>query len=142
MRTRSSVRGPLPACGRLPWPRTRAPVGRGSWAGRAVGLIAAAVFAAALPPATAGEKKGPPAGDAAAQDPSPREDCCFNNRAFSGVCVVKPAEDETCATILAYLNNPRSQGKDYCGKTAIRGGWQQTACEVPQSGGEVEPPRR
>jgi hypothetical protein len=56
--------------------------------------------------------------------------------------VVKPAEDETCATILAYLTNPRSQGKDYCGKTAIRGGWQQTACEVPQSGGEVAAPRR
>lgn len=129
MRTRSSVRGLLPACGRLPW------------AGRAVCLIAAAVLVAALPPATAGEKKAPPADDAVAQDPSPREDCCFNNRAFSGVCVVKPAEDETCATILAYLNNPRSQGKDYCGKTSIRGGWQQISCEAPQSGDPPPIPR-
>ena len=115
---------------------------RSSVRGRALGLIAAAVLVGALLPAAAEEKKGSPADDAVAQDPSPREDCCFNNRAFSGVCVVKPAKDETCATILAYLNNPQSQGKDYCGKTTIRGGWQQTTCEAPQGGGPVESPRR
>ena len=57
---------------------------------------------------------------AAPEDPSPRADCCFTNRAFSGVCRVRPSEDETCATILAYLNNPQSRGKTYCGTTTIR----------------------
>jgi len=27
-----------------------------------------------------------------------------------------------------YLNNPRSQGKTYCGNTSIRGGWRQAKC--------------
>ena len=115
---------------------------RSSVRGRVFGLIAAAVLVGALTPGAAEEKKGSPADDAVAQDPSPREDCCFSNRAFTGVGVVKPAEDETCATILAYLNNPRSQGKDYCGKTTIRGGWQQTSCETPQGGGPVDAPCR
>lgn len=109
---------------------------------RVLALIAAAVLVGALPLAAAEEKKGPASDDATTQDPSPREDCCFSNRAFTGVCVVKPAEDETCATILAYLNNPQSQGKDYCGKTTIRGGWQQTSCETPQGGGPVDAPCR
>ena len=61
---------------------------------------------------------------AAAADP-----CCFTNPRYSGVCSVVPAEDETCASILAYLNNPNSTGKSYCGGTTIRGGWQQVACE-------------
>ena len=42
---------------------------------------------------------------------------------------MEPAKDETCATILDYLNNPQSQGKSYCGNTSIRGGWQQAPCE-------------
>jgi hypothetical protein len=42
---------------------------------------------------------------------------------------VEPAQDETCAQILGYLNSPMSQGKSYCGSTAIRGGWQSAACE-------------
>ena len=46
-----------------------------------------------------------------------------------GTCEVEPAKDETCATILEYLNNPQSQGKSYCGNTTIRGGWQQVPCE-------------
>ena len=108
--------------------------------GRALVLTAAALLAGAG--AGAEEKKGPPADDAVAEEPSPRADCCYNNRAFAGICAVTPTEDETCATILAYLNNPQSQGKDYCGKTAIRGGWQQTACEVPQSVGPVGSPGR
>ena len=115
---------------------------RSSVRGRAFGLIVAAVLVGAPPAAAAEEKKCSPADVAVPQDPSPREDCCFSNRAFSGICVVKPAEDETCATILAYLNNPQSQGKDYCGKTTIRGGWQQTSCETPQGGGPVESARR
>jgi len=109
---------------------------------RVLALVAAAALIGALPVASAGEKTGPPARDPVTEDPTPREDCCFNNRAFSGVCVVRPAEDETCATILAYLNNPQSQGKDYCGKTTIRGGWQQTSCEAPQAGEPIESPPR
>jgi hypothetical protein len=75
---------------------------------------------------------------AAPEGPSPRTDCCFTNRAFSGVCRVKPGENETCATILAYLNDPRSQGKTYCGATTIRTGWQQVPCEAPPGSGPVE----
>lgn len=105
--------------------------------GRIVAFTAAAVVAAVLPLAGAEGRPGPRE-DATTEEPSPRADCCFNNRAFTGVCVVQPEADETCATILAYLNNPQSQGKDYCGKTTIRGGWQQTACEAPQSGEPIE----
>jgi hypothetical protein len=53
---------------------------------------------------------------------------------------VKPEEGETCATILTYLNDPMSEGKTYCGSTAIRGGWQEVVCEAPKSGGPVESP--
>jgi hypothetical protein len=55
--------------------------------------------------------------------------CCFTNPRYSGVCEVTPEEDETCASVLAYLNNPNSMGKDYCGNTTIRGGWEEVACE-------------
>ena len=46
-----------------------------------------------------------------------------------GTCEVEPAQDETCATILEYLNNPQSQGKNYCNSTSIRGGWKSVPCE-------------
>jgi hypothetical protein len=58
-----------------------------------------------------------------------KEPCCFTNQRYTGVCQVTPAEDESCASILAYLNNPNSSGKGYCGGTSIRGGWQQVSCE-------------
>jgi hypothetical protein len=54
--------------------------------------------------------------------------CCFNNQRFTGTCVVVPAEDETCADILSYLNNPNSVGKAYCGNTKVRMGWKQVEC--------------
>ena len=57
--------------------------------------------------------------------------CCFTNPRFAGVCEVTPSEDETCADILAYLNNPSSVGKTYCGKTKVRGGWAQVECDDP-----------
>ena len=60
-----------------------------------------------------------------------RPDCCYTNPRYTGVCVVQPAEGETCSSILAYLNNPRSQGKSYCGNTEVRGGWKQVACAEP-----------
>jgi hypothetical protein len=55
--------------------------------------------------------------------------CCFTNPRYTGVCQVMPADDESCGSILAYLNNPNSSGKSYCGGTSIRGGWQQASCE-------------
>jgi len=46
-----------------------------------------------------------------------------------GACEVEPAQDETCASILEYLNNLQSQGKNYCNSTNIRGGWKTVPCE-------------
>jgi hypothetical protein len=58
-----------------------------------------------------------------------KKPCCFNNPAYSGTCKVQPAEDETCASILAYLNNPMAEGKSYCGGTTVRQGWTEVSCE-------------
>ena len=55
--------------------------------------------------------------------------CCFKNPRFSGTCEVTPGEDESCGSILGYLNNPNSVGKMYCGNTKVRGGWTQVSCE-------------
>ena len=57
-----------------------------------------------------------------------RQACCFTNPQYAGVCAVQPGEGETCASILEYLNNPRSQGKSYCDNTNVRGGWKQVEC--------------
>jgi hypothetical protein len=54
--------------------------------------------------------------------------CCYTNARYAGPCAVEPATGETCASILAYLNNPRSQGKTYCNSTNVRGGWKQVKC--------------
>jgi hypothetical protein len=54
--------------------------------------------------------------------------CCFTNPRYEGICTVQPTGQETCETILAYLNNPNSAGKSYCGGTAIRGGWKTVKC--------------
>ena len=62
-----------------------------------------------------------------AEAPAP---CCFTNDQFAGVCRVVPVQDETCASILAYLNNPASSGKAYCDSTTIRGGWAPTNCNA------------
>jgi hypothetical protein len=69
-----------------------------------------------------------PLGAARAEDAK----CCFTNPGHSGVCEVTPAKDETCATILTYLNTPNSVGKGYCAGTNIRGGWQSATCK-PES---------
>ena len=55
--------------------------------------------------------------------------CCFENPRFSGTCEVTPGEGESCGSILGYLNNPNSVGKNYCGSTKVRGGWNQVTCE-------------
>ena len=70
----------------------------------------------------------PPARDEQSAAPAT---CCFTNPQYAGVCAVTPADEETCASILAYLNNPQSQGKSYCASTAIRGGWKQSKCDPP-----------
>lgn len=59
--------------------------------------------------------------------------CCFENPRYSGTCKATPGEDESCGSILGYLNNPNSVGKDYCGNTTIRGGWSQVECESSAS---------
>jgi len=61
--------------------------------------------------------------------PDPSAPCCYTNAMWSGVCEVRPAREDTCASILEYLNNPRSVGKTYCNATDIRGGWKSAACE-------------
>ncbi len=58
-----------------------------------------------------------------------KKPCCFKNPGYAGTCKVQPAEDETCATILAYLNNPMAEGKSYCGGTTVRAGWTEVPCE-------------
>ena len=62
-----------------------------------------------------------------------KKPCCFNNPGYSGTCKVQPAEDETCASILAYLNNPMAEGKSYCGGTTVRQGWAEVPCEEERS---------
>jgi hypothetical protein len=59
--------------------------------------------------------------------------CCFNNPRYTGTCEVTPGPDETCADILAYLNNQASVGKTYCGNTKVRGGWSQVECDEGSS---------
>jgi hypothetical protein len=57
-----------------------------------------------------------------------RSPCCFTNPQYAGPCAVQPGKGETCSSILAYLNNPGSQGKSYCSNTNIRGGWKSAKC--------------
>ena len=56
--------------------------------------------------------------------------CCFERAGYQGICHVTPAEDETCGSILKYLNTPGTVGKDYCGASKLRGGW--TAVDCPK----------
>ena len=60
------------------------------------------------------------------------EPCCFTNDRYEGVCKVTPGQDETCQSVLDYLNSPMSTGKSYCGSTTVRGGWAQAACKTEQ----------
>lgn len=99
---------------------------------RVVGAaVAALLLAATLEPAPR-PGAAPPLACAAqpANGQDPRPHCCFTNPRHAGTCEVEPAEDETCASILEYLNNPQSQGKTYCSSTSLRGGWKQTRCQA------------
>jgi hypothetical protein len=63
-----------------------------------------------------------------AQDDEQKEPCCYTNIAYTGFCSVTPTNDETCDSILQYLNTPGTVGKDYCSGSKIRGGWSKVAC--------------
>ena len=76
----------------------------------------------------------PPIDESFTIEPAP---CCFNNPRYSGICQVAPAADETCASVLDYLNNAAAVGKGYCGGTNVRGGWQQVACQPASRGPEA-----
>lgn len=90
------------------------------------------LLATAFTPTPPLKAEAPPQDAAApAQEPHPPK-CCFANPGFAGTCEVEPAKEETCSSILGYLNNPMSQGKAYCGNTTIRGGWQSVVCEPKQ----------
>lgn len=90
--------------------------------------LAVLAAAAAVPGAAGSPDEARAALLARAQQPRPPEKCCFTNPAYSGTCEVAPGKDETCASILDYLNNPMSQGKGYCSNTTIRSGWKTAAC--------------
>lgn len=87
-------------------------------------VVLCVIFAAGAAIAAAGE----PAAPVNANGVASSDDCCFTNPRFTGVCRVTPGADETCADILAYLNNQTSVGKTYCGNTKVRGGWAQVDC--------------
>jgi hypothetical protein len=91
---------------------------------------AALLLAASVAPAERPDPAAPPgcaAAAASAQDPRPV--CCFENARYVGTCEVEPAKDESCASILEYLNNLQSTGKSYCNSTNVRGGWKIVPCE-------------
>lgn len=69
----------------------------------------------------------------ATENTSGGDRCCFTNPRYAGVCEVTPGADETCGSILSYLNNQASVGKTYCGNTKVRGGWSQVECEGASS---------
>jgi hypothetical protein len=58
--------------------------------------------------------------------------CCFTNPQYSGVCEITPTKEETCESILKYLNTAGTVGKTYCTNTKIRGGWKLVTCEDEQ----------
>jgi len=92
--------------------------------------VAALLLAVSLAPAEPPGVAAPLDCAAAAASPDdPRPPCCFANARYVGTCEVDPAKDESCASILEYLNNPQSQGRSYCNSTAIRGGWKIVPCE-------------
>jgi len=96
----------------------------------ALALVAGALLVGSLasPRRGASDHPRPPARATVRAD-APAH-CCFENPRYVGQCDVVPGDDETCASILEYLNNPQSQGKAYCGSTSLRGGWTAAACQA------------
>ncbi len=100
--------------------------------GSRAALVLASVLLAAAPlePGPRPAAPSPLACAAQAADgKDPRPHCCFTNPRYVGTCEVEPEKDETCASILEYLNNAQSQGKSYCNRTSIRAGWKLVPCE-------------
>lgn len=62
------------------------------------------------------------------EPPATSPACCFAHDRYQGNCVVTPAKDETCESILEYLNAPGTVGKTYCNNSRLRGGWKQVDC--------------
>lgn len=94
-------------------------------------LLAAAVLGTGL----AASRAASPGDPARPGGADPRPPCCFTNPRHAGTCEVAPGKDETCASILEYLNSPQSQGKDYCSRTTLRGGWTLVPCEPEMKAG-------
>jgi hypothetical protein len=67
------------------------------------------------------------------------QSCCFANDRYQGLCKVVPGKDETCQGLLAYLNNPMSTGKTYCGGTSIRSGWVLVDCVTGKPAAQLCP---
>ncbi len=84
---------------------------------RVATLAVVALLLGAVPAAKAARTRKPAA-------------CCFRNPGYAGGCRVTPAADESCAGILAYLNDPQSTGKTYCDSSDIRGGWTRVTCKA------------
>jgi hypothetical protein len=101
-------------------------------AGLALAVATGFLLAAPLGGTERDDTSPPPVGLMLAD--APLAHCCFTNPRFVGTCDVVPSADETCGSILAYLNNPQSQGKAYCGSTSIRGDWKAATCEAKPSG--------
>ncbi len=64
--------------------------------------------------------------------------CCFNNFRFAGSCAAQVGQNESCNTVLSYLNNFNSVGLAYCGNTTVRGGWTTVDCAAGSSSFEIE----
>ncbi len=65
--------------------------------------------------------------------------CCLTNFRFTGPCEVTVGPGESCADVLAYLNNFQSAGRNHCGNTMTRGGWTLVRCGSTGSGVSVSP---
>ena len=68
--------------------------------------------------------------------------CCYTNPQYAGGCTATPGAGETCASILAFLNDPRSLGKSYCDNTNVRGGWKRVKCSASKASPSPSPTLR
>lgn len=65
--------------------------------------------------------------------------CCLTNFRFTGACEATLGPGESCADVLAYLNNSQAVGRQYCGNTIIRGGWTLVRCGSTGGGVVISP---
>jgi hypothetical protein len=65
--------------------------------------------------------------------------CCLNNFRYTGTCEVKVGPGESCSSVLSYLNNLNSAGRQYCGNSIIRGGWTLVRCGSDTGGPYASP---